>query len=186
MNLDKLTVKAQDALQAAQQLALDRSHQQLDGEHLLLALAEQDGGLVPQLLEKVGARSGALTAELDAELNRRARVQGASQVYPTPDLQQALAAATAEARKLKDDFVSTEHLLLGLLQKGGTSLQKLLGRHGLTRDVILKALADLRGNQRVTDQNPEDKFQALEKYGKDLTALAREGKIDPVIGRDDE
>ncbi len=186
MNLDKLTIKAQEALQSAQQLAQERSHQQLDGEHLALALLEQEDGFVPQVLQKLGVPSGRVTAELDAELGRRARTQGASQVYPSQDLQNALTAAAAEARKLKDEYVSTEHLLLGLLEKGGTSLRRIWERHGLDRARVLKALADLRGNQRVTDQNPEEKFQALEKYGRDLTAMAREGRIDPVIGRDDE
>ncbi len=186
MNLDKWTIKAQEALQAAQQLALDRSHQQLDGEHLALALAEQEDGFVLQLLQKLGVKAGSFTADLDVELNRRAKVQGTSQVYPSQDFQNVLNAAPKEAKSLKDDFVSTEHLLLALLDKGGDSLKKLFAKHGLKRDALLKALAELRGNQRVTDQSPEDKIQTLEKYGKDLTDLARKGKIDPVIGRDDE
>src|SRR5262245_15498562 len=186
MNLEKLTIKAQEALQGAQQQAQDRSHQQLDGEHLALALAEQEDGLVPQLLPKLGINAGRFTADLDADLNRRAKVQGAAQVYPSPEFQNVLTAAGKEATGLKDEFISTEHLLLGLLDKGGDSLKKLFARHGLKRDAVLKALVELRGNQRVTDQNPEDKFQALEKYGRDLTSLARQGKIDPVIGRDDE
>ena len=186
MNFDKWTIKAQEALQAAQNLAQERSHQQLDGEHLALALAEQEDGFVPQLLQKLGVKAGSFTADLDAELNRRAKVQGASQVYPSQDFQNVLNAAPKEAKSLKDDFVSTEHLLLALLDKGGDSLKKLFAKHGLKRDAVLKALAELRGNQRVTDQTPEDKIQTLEKYGKDLTDLARKGKIDPVIGRDDE
>jgi ATP-dependent Clp protease ATP-binding subunit ClpB len=186
MNFDKWTIKAQEALQAAQNLAQERSHQQLDGEHLALALAEQEDGFVPQLLQKLGVKAGGFTADLDSELNRRAKVQGASQVYPSQDFQNVLNAAPKEAKALKDDFVSTEHLLLALLDKGGDSLKKLFAKHGLKRDDLLKALAELRGNQRVTDQSPEDKIQTLEKYGKDLTDLARKGKIDPVIGRDDE
>jgi ATP-dependent Clp protease ATP-binding subunit ClpB len=186
MNFDKWTIKAQEALQAAQTGAQDRSHQQLDGEHLALALAEQADGFVLQLLHKLGVKTGSFTADLDAELGRRAKVQGASQVYPSQDFQNVLNAAPKEAKTLKDDFVSTEHLLLALLEQGGDSLKKLFAKHGLKRDAMLKALAELRGNQRVTDQTPEDKIQTLEKYGKDLTALARQGKIDPVIGRDDE
>ena len=186
MNFDKWTIKAQEALQAAQNLAQERSHQQLDGEHLALALAEQEDGFVPQLLQKLGVKAGGFTADLDVELSRRAKVQGASQVYPSQDFQNVLNAAPREAKALKDDFVSTEHLLLALLDKGGDSLKKLFAKHGLKRDAVLKALAELRGNQRVTDQSPEDKIQTLEKYGKDLTDLARKGKIDPVIGRDDE
>ena len=186
MQLDKLTTKAQEALAAAQQLAQERSHQQFDSEHLALALAEQADGFVPQLLQKLGVNTGRFTADLDAELGRRPKVQGAAQVYASQDLQHALNAATGEAKKLKDEFVSTEHLFLGLLEKGGDSLKKLFTKHELKRDAVMKALVELRGNQRVTDQNPEDKFQALEKYGKDLNALARLGKVDPVIGRDDE
>ena len=186
MQLDKLTIKAQEAIQSAQKIAQSRSHQQMDGEHLALALAEQEDGFVPQLLQKLGVNLGGFTADLDADLARRAKVQGASQVYASQDFQNSLNAATGEAKKLKDEFVSTEHLLLGLFDKGGDSLKKIFTKHALKRDSVLKALLDLRGNQRVTDQSPEDKIQTLEKYGKDLTALARQGKIDPVIGRDDE
>ena len=186
MQLEKLTIKAQEAIQAAQETAQSRSHQQLDGEHLALALAEQDDGFVLQLLQKLGVSIGSFTADLDAELGRRAKVQGASQVYPSQDFQNSLNAATGEAKKLKDEFVSTEHLLLGLLDKGGDGLKRIFAKHALKREAVLKALLELRGNQRVTDQSPEDKIQTLEKYGKDLTALARQGKIDPVIGRDDE
>src|SRR4029077_2323175 len=107
-------------------------------------------------------------------------------VFMSPSLKKALDAAQSEATKLKDDYVSTEHLLLGLIDEADPSLKKIFQSHGLKRDLVLRALADLRGNQRVTDPNPEDKFQALEKYGRDLTAMARQGKIDPVVGRDEE
>ncbi|MEI6357747.1 MAG: Clp protease N-terminal domain-containing protein, partial [Verrucomicrobiota bacterium] len=186
MQTDKFTIKAQEALQAAQELAQSRSHQQLDGEHLALALAQQQDGFAPQLLLKLGVKLDGFTAGLEAELGRRVKVQGSAQTYPSQDLQNSLAAAAAEAKKLKDEFVSTEHLLLGLIDKGGEALKKIFVVHGLKRDAVLKVLVDLRGNQRITDPNPEDKFQTLEKYGKDLTALARLGKVDPVIGRDDE
>ena len=186
MNFEKFTIKAQEAVAAAQQSAQEQNHQQLDGEHLLLALVRQEDSLIPQLLQKLGVSIPPLESDLQRELGRRARVTGASQVYPTQDLQNAFAAAVKEAGKLKDEYVSTEHLLLGLIENGGTGLKGLLGKHGLSRDRVLKALVEVRGNQRVTDQNPEGKFQTLEKYGRDLTALARQGKIDPVIGRDDE
>jgi len=186
MQPDRLTIKAQEALQAAQQVAQERSHQQLDAEHLALALVQQADSLIPQLLQRLGVALPQFTSEIIAELDRRAKVQGATQVYPTQEFQAALTAAESEAKKLHDDYVSTEHLLLGLLEKGGDKLKALFKKLGVRRDAVLKALAELRGNQRVTDQNPEDKFQALEKYGRDLTALARQGKIDPVIGRDDE
>ncbi len=188
MQLDRLTIKAQSALQAAQKLANQRFHQEIDGEHLLLALLEQTDGLVHPLLQKLGIRIPALTADLEKELGRRVKVQGASSsdVFLSPALKKVLDAAEAQAGKLKDDYISTEHLLLGLIDEAGSALKKILQGNGLKRDEVLKALVELRGNQRVTDQNPEDKFQALEKYGRDLTAAARAGKIDPVIGRDEE
>jgi ATP-dependent Clp protease ATP-binding subunit ClpB len=186
MNLEKLTLKSQEALTAAQSLARERSHQQLEPEHLALALVRQTDTLTPQILQKLGVQAQPLEADLDKELARRPKVAGSTQLYPSNELQAALAAAESEAAGLKDDFVSTEHLFLGLVEKGGDSLKRILVRHNLKRDAIMKALMDLRGNQRVTDPAPEDKFQALEKYGRDLTALARQGKIDPVIGRDDE
>ena len=186
MQLEKLTLKSQEALQEAQRLARASSHQQMDGEHLLLALVSQEQSLVPAVLGKLGVQALALTGELERELGRRHKVQGTTDVFPSAALRQALETAQAEAAKLKDDYVSTEHLLLGLLAKPDASLEKILQAHALKRDKVLKALADLRGNQRVSDPEPEAKFQALEKYGRDLTALARQGKIDPVIGRDEE
>jgi ATP-dependent Clp protease ATP-binding subunit ClpB len=186
MQTDKLTLKSQEALSEAQRLAREMSHQEMDGEHLLLALLGQSESLVPELLQKIGVAPAKLQSELEHDLSRRHKVEGGAEVYASPTLRKALDAAQSEATKLKDDYVSTEHLLLGLLADGGTSLKKMLSAAGLKRDTVLKALADLRGNQRVTDPNPEDKFQALEKYGRDLTALARQGKIDPVIGRDEE
>src|SRR6185436_17279475 len=188
MQLDKLTFKAQAALQEAQQLAHRYSHQEMDGEHLLLALVEQPDNLIPNVLQKLGVALPQLKADLDRELARRHKVQGTSSadVFLSQSLKKTLDAAAAEAGKLKDEYVSTEHLLLGLISEAGAPLKKIFQTHGLKREAVLKALMDLRGNQRVTDPNPEDKFQALEKYGRELTALARAGKIDPVIGRDDE
>ena len=186
MQPEKLTLKSQEALSEAQRLAREMSHQEMDGEHLLLALLGQSESLVPELLQKIGVPPAKLQSELERELSRRHKVEGGAEVYASPSLRKALDAAQSEAIKLKDDYVSTEHLLLGLLSDGGASLKKMLSAAGLKRDVVLKALADLRGNQRVTDENPEAKFQALDKYGRDLTALARQGKIDPVIGRDEE
>jgi ATP-dependent Clp protease ATP-binding subunit ClpB len=186
MQPEKLTLKSQEALSEAQRLAREMSHQEMDGEHLLLALLGQSESLVPELLQKIGVPPAKLKSELERDLSRRHKVEGGAEVYASPTLRKALDAAQAEANKLKDDYVSTEHLLLGLLADGGASLKQIFKTHGLKRDVVLKALADLRGNQRVTDENPEAKFQALDKYGRDLTALARQGKIDPVIGRDEE
>jgi ATP-dependent Clp protease ATP-binding subunit ClpB len=185
MQPEKLTIKSQEALQEAQNIARSFSHQELDGEHLMLALISQTDSLIPDLLQRVGVPPDCLKPDLEAELARRHKVQG-GEVFMGATLKRVLDAAQSEATKLKDDYVSTEHLLLGLMDDGGSSLKKIFQKHGLKRDVLLQALAELRGNQRVTDPTPEDKFQALEKYGRDLTALARQGKIDPVIGRDEE
>ncbi|MFN3410439.1 MAG: Clp protease N-terminal domain-containing protein, partial [Limisphaerales bacterium] len=175
--MERLTIKSQEALQSAQRLAREHSHQELDGEHLLLALVQQPDSLVPELLDKLGVARARLEENLKKELARRHKVQGAVDVFAGNTFKLALEQAEAEAGKLKDDYISTEHLLLGLLDVAEGSFKKLLQGAGLNRDAVLKALAELRGNQRVTDPNPEDKFQALEKYGKDLTALARQGKI---------
>ncbi len=188
MHLDRLTVKSQEALQEAQRIARNYSHQEVDGEHLLLAMLSQPESLIPDVLQRVGVAPAGLQPDLERELERRHKVQGISStdLFLSADLKRALDAAESEAKKLKDDYLSAEHLLLGLLEQGGPSLKRILQAHGLKRDRILRALAEIRGNQRVTDPNPEDKFKALEKYGRDLTALARQGKIDPVVGRDEE
>ena len=188
MQLDKLTIKSQEALTEAQRIAHEQSHQVVDCEHLLLALLGQGESLVPELLEKIGVPPATLQPDIEKELARRHKVSGtsSSDVFSSQPLKQALDAAQTEATRLKDDYISTEHLLLGLMDAPDPSLKKILQTRGLKREAVLKALAELRGNQRVTDQQPEGKFQALEKYGRDLTALARQGKIDPVIGRDEE
>jgi ATP-dependent Clp protease ATP-binding subunit ClpB len=186
MQLDKLTQKSSEALQDAQRIAREHSQQEIDGEHLLLALIGQEESLVPELLARIGVPPAKLRPDLEKEIARRHKVQGGGDPYAGRDLQKALDAAQSEANKLKDDYVSTEHLLLGLLDSSSVSLKKIVSAHNLKRDAVLKALAELRGNQRVTDQQPEAKFQALEKYGRDLTTLAKQGKIDPVIGRDEE
>ena len=188
MRLDKLTTKSQEALQAAQELAHQHSQQQVDGEHLALALAQQQDGIIPTLLQRTGVDLAKFQADLATEIGRLAKVQGtnSADLYLSPDLKQAMDAAQAEATSLGDEFISTEHLLLGLLAKGGNALGRVFKAHNLGREGLLDALGQVRGNQRVTDANPEDKFQALEKYGRDLTALASLGKIDPIIGRDDE
>ncbi|XOV70426.1 MAG: ATP-dependent chaperone ClpB [Verrucomicrobiota bacterium] len=186
MQLDKYTIKAQEAVQNMQSLAKDRGHQEIDCEHLLLALLNQEDSLVLSVLTKLGESSTSLRQQLEQALERRARVQGASDLYLSQALRKAFDKAEAETRQLKDEYTSTEHLLLGIVQESGPTLKEYFKQRGIQRDPVMKALVDLRGNQRVTDQNPEDKYKALEKYGKDLTALARAGKIDPVIGRDEE
>src|SRR5687768_10795766 len=187
MQLERFTIKAQEALQGAQTIAQRFSHQEIDGEHLMLSLLDQSEGLVQPLLQKLGIAPNLVGTDIENELNGRAKISGTTvDTFVGAQLRKALDAAQNEAGKLKDDYVSSEHLLLGLLDQGGPALKKVFQKHGLKRDTVLRALMELRGHQRVTDQNPEDKFQALEKYGKDLTALAKQGKLDPVIGRDEE
>jgi ATP-dependent Clp protease ATP-binding subunit ClpB len=188
MQAERFTTKAQAAMQAAQRIAHAHSHQEIDGEHLLAALLEQEDGLIQPLLQKLGVPVPRLSADLERALEQRVKVQGTSSgdTFLGNSLKRALDAAEAQAGKLKDEYVSTEHLLLGLMAEASPALKKIFQAYGLKANDVLKALAELRGNQRVTDPNPEDKFQALEKYGRDLTALARAGKIDPVIGRDEE
>ena len=186
MRLDKLTIKSQEALQQAQALADKRHHQALDVEHLLFGLLGQKEGVVLALLQKLGVPLNSLTDRLQKALDRLPQVTGAtSQSYITPRLKKIIESAEAEAEALKDEYVSTEHLLLAMVSDGGEA-GKILKELGATRDKILSALVGIRGSQRITDPNPEEKYQALEKYGRDLTDLARKGKLDPVIGRDDE
>jgi ATP-dependent Clp protease ATP-binding subunit ClpB len=186
MRLEKLTTKSQEALQQAQSLAEKRNHQAIDVEHLLFALLGQKEGVVLSLLQKLGVAVGSLAESLQKSLDRLPQITGgAGQTFITPRLKKLIESAEAEAQALKDEYVSTEHLLLAMVQDGGEA-GRLLKQLGATRDKILNALVSIRGAQRITDPNPEEKYQALEKYGRDLTDLARKGKLDPVIGRDDE
>ncbi len=186
MRLDKLTTKSQEALQQAQSLAEKRNHQAIDVEHLLFALLGQKEGVVLSLLQKLGAPMSSLTERLQKALDRVPQVTGSTgQTFITPRLKKIIEAAESEAETLKDDYVSAEHLLLAMLQDSGEA-GKILKELGVSRDKILNALVSIRGAQRITDPNPEEKYQALEKYSRDLTDLARKGKLDPVIGRDDE
>ena len=177
IRFDKLTIKAQEALQSAQEIAQKLNQQEVDGEHLLSALIEQPDGLVRPLLEKLGINPDAELRRLDDELNRRSQVHGATEQHLSNSLRQVLDSAQTHADKLKDQYVSTEHFLLGLAEHK---------KINVAVAAVLKALRELRGNAQVTDQNPEDKYQALQKYGRDLTEDARRGKLDPVIGRDTE
>jgi ATP-dependent Clp protease ATP-binding subunit ClpB len=193
MDFDAFTVNSQKALQAAQSLASTLGHGQVEAEHLLSALLTQEEGVVPALLRKVGVDPERLGRELGKELEGLPKVSGASQIYVTPRLAQVLEKARQEADRMKDDYVSVEHLFLALLEapnaqgaRGRLGIPKLVKAHALTRDKALAALAEVRGSTRVTDAEPEAKYQALTKYGRDLTDLARRGKLDPVIGRDEE
>lgn len=187
MRLDKFTIKAQEAIQEAQNLAEGKNHQQIDVEHLLLALVRQEGGVVAPVLQKLGVRPELIASQVEDEINRLPQVSGAvaGGAYITPRLKSALDEAWQEAQRLKDEYVSAEHLLIAITGDTGAA-GRILKSHGVTKDAIYKSLADVRGGQRVTDQNPEEKYQALERYGRDLTKLAADGKLDPVIGRDDE
>ncbi len=188
MRFDKFTFKAQEAIQQARKLAEEREHQAIDVEHLLLALIDQAEGVVQPILRKMGATPGQVTSRLIEELRRLPKVSGVApgQVHITPRLEKVLNAALSEAERLKDEYVSTEHLLLAISDEGGGAVGKILREAGITKDRIYTALQEFRGSQRVTDQAPEEKYQALERYARDLTDLARKGKLDPVIGRDDE
>jgi len=186
MRFDKLTVKAQEAVQAAQSLADQGNQQSLEPEHLLLALVEQQEGVVGPLLAKLGARPEIIAREIKAELARMPKVSGAGRQYIGPRLEKALNTAWDEAQRLKDEYCSTEHLLIGIAQDKSGAAARILAAQGVTPESIYRALVEVRGTQRVTDQNPEEKYQALQRYSKDLTELARTGKLDPVIGRDEE
>ena len=184
---DKLTQKAQEAVQQAQEIALQNGHQALHPLHLLVALAHEREGIVRPVLEKCGVAPDPLVGEAERQLNAIPKVSGqASGMYISPAMNQVLEAAFKEAENFKDEYVSTEHLLLALSEQKYEPAGTLLNRQGATHDEILKALVAVRGTQRVTDQNPESKYQALERYAVDLTDQARKGKLDPVIGRDDE
>jgi len=191
MDLNKLTQKSQEALSAAQSLAVERGQQEVDGEHLLLALLKQPEGLVPRLFARMDVPLEAFRDELDRELGRRPQIGGrgaeAGKIYVTNRLQQLLVTAEGEARRLKDEYVSVEHLLLAFLAEGtATPAGKLLAQFQISRDRFLGALSAVRGSQRVTSATPEGSYEALEKYGTDLVKQARSGKLDPVIGRDEE
>ena len=184
---DKFTVKAQEAVQRANQLASEHGNPELRPVHLLAALLEDKEGIVPPVLEKIGIGPQAVLAEVYKELEKLPKVSGdAAQVALSNEVNKLLEQAFKEASNFKDEYVSTEHLLLAITQLKRDPGQQILARHGATNEAILKALAVVRGSQKVTDQNPEAKFQALDKYARDLTEQARRGKLDPVIGRDEE
>src|SRR5919107_544341 len=184
MQLDRYTQKAQEAIAAGQRAAESMQSPVLDAEHLLFALVEPDDSVPAETLRRLGVDVPAFRDELAGTLAKRARIRGGS-LSLDPRAKRTLELAEEEARRLGDEYVSTEHLLLGVLEVGGEGRQ-LLERHGATREAVLGALQSVRGGQRVTSPNPEGTYAALEKYGRDLTAEARAGKLDPVIGRDDE
>ena len=188
MRFDKLTLKAQEVIQASQQLTEKHNHQQIEPEHIVRAILDQKEGVIPPLLGKIGADQDRLKQSFEAVLEKIPRVSGGGvgQAYISPRSKAILDKAFEEAEKVKDEFVSLEHILLAVTDEKKGEAARLLADAGITRDAILKALVDIRGGQRITDQNPEDKYQALERFCHDLTATASKGKLDPVIGRDDE
>src|ERR687886_2633079 len=187
MNVNKYTEKAQEALLGAQRIAEERNHSQVDAEHLLIALLQQDEGVVPRILEKLGVAPNQVLNQLSAELDKLPKIYGGTQVSMSQRLRKIIQQAYEEANRLTDEYVSTEHLFLAITDDQEQSgAKRVLGSFGITREKVYSALTEVRGGQRVTDANPESKYQALERYGRDLTDLARKGKLDPVIGRDDE
>ncbi|MCC6743704.1 MAG: ATP-dependent chaperone ClpB, partial [Acidobacteria bacterium] len=191
MDFNRMTQKAQEAYRSAQTIASRHSHQQIDTEHLLLALLEQQGGLAPAILERAGANVASIRDRIEADLARMPKVSGAGpgidQVYVSARVNKVYIKAEEEAKALKDDFISVEHFLIAILDEGRSGATgKVLLEAGVTRDKLRKAIAEVRGKQRVTSQNPENTYRALEQYGRDLTKVAEDGKLDPVIGRDDE
>ncbi len=185
---DKFTVKAQEAVQRANELASEHGNPELLPLHLLAALIEDKEGIVLPVLDKLGVGAQAVLSEIYREIERLPKVsgEGATQATMSPALNQLIERAFKEAANFKDEYVSTEHLLLAATQSKKDAAQETLARHGASHDAILKALTSVRGSQKVTDQNPEAKYQALERYARDLTEQARRGKLDPVIGRDEE
>ena len=189
MNFNNYTQKSIEAVQSAQQLAVQNSHQQMEQVHLLLALLQQEGGLIPQLLKKMDVTVESLEAAAEAELRKIPGVrtsQAMDSFYVSADVQAAFNAAEQQAQTMKDEYVSVEHLFLGLLEAARGGVKELFKTYQITRERVLKALQEVRGNQRVTTDNPEGTYDALEKYGTDLVKRAREQKMDPVIGRDEE
>jgi len=190
MRFDRFTERAQEAAQRAAEIIQRYGHNQIDTEHILLALIEQPGGVIPQILERMNVSSEALVERLDATLRASPKANifggGAGQIFITPRVKRIIDLANEEANRLKDEYISTEHIFLAILTERNTPAARILESAGLTRDRVYDAIQDLRGGQRVTDPQAETRYRTLEKYSRDLTQLAREGKLDPVIGRDNE
>jgi len=186
IRFDKFTLKGQEALQAAQSHTRERGNPQIAPEHLLWALIEQKEGVVLPILQKLGVNLQTIARDLADAVAKLPKVQGQAELYMSPSLNRVLEDSFNEADQFKDEYVSTEHLLIALSNAKGEPVSQLLNTHGVTKDTILKVLVSIRGTQKITDPNPEEKYQALQRYARDLTELARKGKLDPVIGRDEE
>ncbi|MCB1090225.1 MAG: AAA family ATPase, partial [Verrucomicrobiae bacterium] len=187
MNINQFTLKLQEALQAAQSLANEQGHAELGSAHVLIALLDQADGVTRPILSKIGADPGAVERQVRAWLDRQPKVEGASgQTYLSGELRDIFTEAEKQKKALKDEYTSVEHFLLGLIKSTRSEAASILKQSGVDEKALGKAISEIRGTQRVTDQDPEGKYQALEKYGTDLTAIARRGDIDPIIGRDEE
>ena len=186
IRFEKLTLKGQEALQAAQSHAQEKGNPQVAPEHLLWALVEQKDGVVLPILQKLGVNLPAIARDLADAMSKLPKVQGQTELYMSPALGRILEDSQKEADQFKDEYISTEHVLIALSNAKGEPVARLLQSHGITKDAILKVLVSIRGTQKITDPNPEEKYQALQRYSRDLTELARKGKLDPVIGRDEE
>lgn len=186
MNWEKFTVMSQEAFQNSQKKAAQLGHQELKPEHLLWVFLSQEENIINAVLEKIGISRHKIRTQLDEALGRMPKVDGGGEVYLSSAIRQVLTEAQKEADKFKDDYVSTEHLFLAILKKGESTITRILKENGVTEEAVLKALQEIRGSQRITDPQPEAKFQALDRYTLDITAQARMGKLDPVIGREDE
>ena len=185
MNLQKLTLKSQEALQTAGEIAASYNNQQIDETHLYAAMLQDEGGIIPELLMKLGVHMGYMKVKVHEELEKIPKISGMSQQYLSQSLLRILDEAEKEAKNLKDEYVSTEHILIALTIIS-SRISQLLKDNGVSKDNVFKALQTIRGGQRVVDQNPEDKYQALKRYGRQLNEEAKQGKLDPVIGREDE
>ena len=186
MRTDRFTQKSQEALIAAQEIAREGNHNQVELEHLLLALLRQDESLTGNILEKLGVDAALVSGKIEKALERKAKVYGGAQLFLSPEIQEVLDDSWKEAQRLKDEYISTEHIFLAILYRDGNHSVQMIQALGVTRDRVLEVLREIRGNQRVTDPEPESKYRVLERYSKDLTELAARGKLDPVIGRNDE
>lgn len=190
MNAQKFTQKSLEAIQEAQNIAIEHSNMQIEQEHIVSALLKQENGLIPQMLKKMGTDSAALLEDVDKRIQNMPGVTGpgreAGKIYVSPDVDAALTGAEQEAERMKDEYVSVEHIFLAILTKPNRSLQSIFTAHQVEKNRFLTALSSVRGNTRVTSDNPEETYDALGKYGQDLVELARNHKLDPVIGRDSE
>ena len=190
MNIEQMTQKTREALQAAQRIAVEYSNNAVEQEHLLAALAQQQDGLIPQLLQTLGIDANAFAQAALQKVEALPRVTGSGRdpekIYISNDLDRALNAAEQQAKQMKDEYISVEHVFLGVLQRPGKAASKIFKTFGITTEKFMKQLSAVRGNQRVTSDNPEDTYNALKKYGQDLVEMAKAHKLDPVIGRDTE